>query len=154
MNVHLYVELQEICSIGWADAQESLYDGIMIGKGTYTARSNSEMKSLWNHATELTYHTPCKNSGPPTGKSPAGHSLSSMAPDTPLWFFLEHINKIWYSNQHNLTLKALRYGLSWVNHVPSVSPNKTVLRQSASPAHPMEGSDRLIVMSVCEEIQR
>jgi hypothetical protein len=46
MNVHLYVELQEICSIGWADAQESLYDGIMIGKGTYAARSNSEMKFL------------------------------------------------------------------------------------------------------------
>ena len=24
MKVHLHVDLQEICSIGWADAQESL----------------------------------------------------------------------------------------------------------------------------------
>jgi len=34
MKVHLHIDLQEICSIGWADAQESLGYVIMVG-GAY-----------------------------------------------------------------------------------------------------------------------
>ena len=32
MKVHLHVDLQEICSIGWADAQEPLGYAIVAGK--------------------------------------------------------------------------------------------------------------------------
>ena len=32
MKVHLHVDLQEICPIGWADAQESLGYVIVTGK--------------------------------------------------------------------------------------------------------------------------
>ena len=32
MKVHLHVDLQEICSIGWANAQESLDYVIVAGK--------------------------------------------------------------------------------------------------------------------------
>jgi hypothetical protein len=43
MKVHLYVDLQVICPIGWADAQELLGYMIVTGKA---ARSNPEVKSL------------------------------------------------------------------------------------------------------------
>jgi hypothetical protein len=46
MKVHVYVDLQEVCSIGWANAQESLGYVIVIGKGLLAARSNPEMNSL------------------------------------------------------------------------------------------------------------
>jgi hypothetical protein len=32
MKVHLYVDLQEVCSTGWVDAQESLAYVIVTGK--------------------------------------------------------------------------------------------------------------------------
>jgi hypothetical protein len=32
MKVHLYVNLQEICSTGWTNVQESLGDVIVTGK--------------------------------------------------------------------------------------------------------------------------
>jgi hypothetical protein len=32
MKAHLHVDLQEICPIGWADAQESLVYVIMAGE--------------------------------------------------------------------------------------------------------------------------
>ena len=46
MKVHLYVDLQEICPIAWANAQESLDYVIVTGKGISASRSNLEMKSL------------------------------------------------------------------------------------------------------------
>lgn len=32
MRVHLQIDLQKICLIGWADAQESLGYGVVVGK--------------------------------------------------------------------------------------------------------------------------
>jgi hypothetical protein len=48
MKVHLHSDLQEICPIGWAGAQESLGSG---RKGITAVRSNPGMKSLgsWSH---------------------------------------------------------------------------------------------------------
>jgi hypothetical protein len=46
MEVNLYVDLQEICPIGWANTQESLDCVIVTGKGVSVARSNPEMKSF------------------------------------------------------------------------------------------------------------
>lgn len=46
MNVHLHVDLQEVCPVGWANAQESLNCVIGIGEGISAARSNPEMMSL------------------------------------------------------------------------------------------------------------
>jgi len=46
MEIHLYVDLKEICSIGLAKAQESLGYVIVKRKGISAARSNPEGKSL------------------------------------------------------------------------------------------------------------
>jgi len=46
MKLCLYVDLQEICPIGWADAQESIGYVIVIGKHLSAARRNPEIKSL------------------------------------------------------------------------------------------------------------
>lgn len=46
MKVHLPVDLQEICSIGWANAQDSLGYVMVTGKDISAARSNPGMKSL------------------------------------------------------------------------------------------------------------
>ena len=40
MKVHLYVDLQEICSIGWSNTQESLGYAISDRKGKSAARNN------------------------------------------------------------------------------------------------------------------
>lgn len=52
-----------------------------------------------------------------------------------------------YSEPHNVTLKALGYSFTWVNHVPSAL-STTIRRLSASPAHPLEKSDRLAATPV------
>ena len=45
MKVHLYVDLQEVCSIRWDTAQESLSYVILTRKG-HQLQEAKEMKSL------------------------------------------------------------------------------------------------------------
>lgn len=49
MKVHLHIDLQEICPVGWANAQELLGYITVVGKAY---RGNPGMKSLgsWSHA--------------------------------------------------------------------------------------------------------
>jgi hypothetical protein len=52
MKVHLYVDLRGICSIRWANAQGLLFQFNNDRKGLSAARSNPEMKSLWDLASQ------------------------------------------------------------------------------------------------------
>jgi hypothetical protein len=49
MKVHIYVHLQEIGSIRWANAQGLLYND---RKGISAARSHLELKSFWDLASK------------------------------------------------------------------------------------------------------
>jgi hypothetical protein len=73
MNVHLYVDVHEICAIGWANAQGSL-DGNRKRYISCKKQSRDE-RPLGPCLSELTHHKPCKIGGPPPGKSPASLSL-------------------------------------------------------------------------------
>jgi hypothetical protein len=46
MKVHLYVDLQEICPIGWVYAQKYLVYVIVIEKAYQLQEGNPEVKSL------------------------------------------------------------------------------------------------------------
>ena len=48
MKVHLHIDPQEICPIGWADVQESLGYVIVAGKA-YQQREAILGQSLWAH---------------------------------------------------------------------------------------------------------
>jgi hypothetical protein len=70
MNIHLYVDLQKVCTIGWANAQETLDDRKGISA---SCKKPSQSSPILVHA---------KKGGPPPGKPPANLSLSYMALDT------------------------------------------------------------------------
>ena len=74
MKVHLYVDLQEVCSIGWANAQESLHYVIVTAK----ARSNPEMNSwgLASQSSSITDHA--KMMGQDGQRWSPGRSPSSL----------------------------------------------------------------------------
>lgn len=75
MKVHLYVDLHEICPIGWANAQGSLNCN---RKRHIDCLSNPEMQISWDLAclSEFSHLKPCKTGGPPPRKLPASLSLS------------------------------------------------------------------------------
>jgi hypothetical protein len=64
VRVHLHVNLQKICSIRWANAQESLGDVIVTGKGRSAARSNPGMKFLGILPHRALSSQAVQNSGP------------------------------------------------------------------------------------------
>jgi hypothetical protein len=51
MKVYLHVDLQEICPIGWADAQESLDYVVVIGK-SYQCKKQSWDEVSWDLASQ------------------------------------------------------------------------------------------------------
>lgn len=63
MNVHLYVDVHEICAIGWANAQGSLQYIIMTGMST--TRINPEMTSLKSLQFRVYPCWPCKTMSHP-----------------------------------------------------------------------------------------
>ena len=75
MKVHLQVDLQGICPIGWADAQESLGYVIM------SKRHISSKKQSWDEISgvvplQSTPITAMQSHEPPPGNSLACHRLS------------------------------------------------------------------------------
>jgi hypothetical protein len=72
MKAHLYVDLHEISSIGWANAQKSLGYVIVTGKAYQLQEAISW--GLASQSSPTADHA--KRGGPPPGRSPASLSLS------------------------------------------------------------------------------
>lgn len=86
MRVHLHVDLEEICAIGWTDAHESLDYAIVTEKVMYSSKKQSWLevsKDLRLRAYPL---QAMQNSAPSPENSLACLSLSLVASDrTLLW---------------------------------------------------------------------
>jgi hypothetical protein len=85
MKVHLHIDPQEICPVGWADVQESLGYVIVAGK------AHQQQEAIWDEVSgsmplQSAPITVMQNDGPPPDNSLFCHSLSYMAvPKDSLW---------------------------------------------------------------------
>ena len=63
MKVHLHVDLQEICSLGWPGAQKSLSYVMVIGKGISALRIYPDIRNLKALQFRVYPLKPCKLMG-------------------------------------------------------------------------------------------
>ena len=75
MKVHLHIDPQEICPVGWADVQESLGYVIVAGK------AHQQQEAIWDEVSgavplQSAPITAMQNNETSPGNSPTCHSLS------------------------------------------------------------------------------